>query len=355
MIPCRIVFNHLPAEVLDAVLRVDEVKMNDPRWTLLRSGNTRKIYHFQPNPEKPSWIVKWGCRYTSLKKISGALTGRDQATLEWAKTRKAEECHLPVIPFSLLAVPRIQSGRIHSLLVSPYLEKSLNLIQFLSAHRDHPARVHQTLTQLGRIVYDIHTHNLLHQDLSLDNVLIQDGDPEKLFIIDWFKMKELPKGNTELFGADLIAPLCDLFYVGTPDCAKKAFLESYTEKGTWLEGRFQEVIEKARKARIRIIERAWKNCNRKNRGIIRYRYRGYSVFLLKGKDRESVNRSIDAELKSPSIRSQWRSKKENSPILERWRRANALRASGAIRHPVMAYAVQKRLFRIREILIEEPE
>ena len=355
MIPCRIIVNQLPPEVLDAVLRTDEVKENDPCWQLLRSGNTRRTYHYQPEQGKPSWIVKWGCRYTSLKKITGALTGRDQATLEWEKTKKAEECGLPVVPFSLLAVPKIQSGRLYSLLVSPYLEKSQNLIQFLSEQLDHPSLIQETLTQLGRIVSEIHEHDLLHRDLSLDNVLIQENDPWKLVIIDWFKMWSLPKRDNEKHWMDLIAPLCDMIYTGVPESQRTAFLEGYAEKGRWLQGRFQEMLDKAKEARIGIIRRAWKNCNWKSRGVIRYRYRGYSVYLLKGQDRETTNRFIDSEINQPFPKTQSKSKEKDSEALERWRCANALRASGAIGHPVVSYAVRKRFSQIHEILVEEKQ
>jgi len=289
MIPCRIVFHTLPDLVLEDILRLDEAASDDPRWRLLRFGNTRRTYQFSPGKEGPAWVVKWGCRYTSGRKVWDALRGRDQATVEWEKTERARQCGLPVLEFKLLAAPRFLKGRLNSLLVTEYLEDSRNFIQFYRDFGQDHSLLETALRNLGRIVAEVHSHHLLHRDLSLDNVLVRGNNPSDILLIGWFKMWELAPGDETLQWTDLVAPLSDMFYLGMSPRQMRPFLEGYAEKGLWLRGRFEEMLERGKKDRMGIMRRAYRKCNQRLRSIIRYRKQGYRVFLLKSADEKTVD------------------------------------------------------------------
>jgi tRNA A-37 threonylcarbamoyl transferase component Bud32 len=352
MIPCRIVFNRLPEDVLAQVLRVDELAGRDERWRLLHAGKTRRNYLFTPAPGEPAWVVKWGWRYTSWKKVRDALQGRDQAVEEYRKTRKAIEAGLPVRDLVLLARPRPLGGRLYSLLVAPYLEHSENFIQLLARRFADADLVDRALYNLGGLIAEIHAAGFLHRDLSLDNLLILEANPAKIVVLDWFLSRPNPVEPFDARLSDLVTPLCDFFYYGLKKELMLPLLKGYAEKDPRIEGRFEELIECGRQARLGIMRRAWKNCNWRSHGAARSRFRGYRVFTLKGRKEEAVHQAIEKREGRVSARSRWFASGD-SPLLERWRKANLLRAGGLGGHGISAYGVKKGLLRISEILISD--
>lgn len=353
MIPCRIVFNRLPEDVLAQVLRVDELAGRDERWRLLHAGKTRRNYLFTPAPGEPAWVVKWGWRYTSWKKVRDALQGRDQAVEEYRKTRKAIEAGLPVRDFVLLARPRPLRGRLYSLLVAPYLEQSENFIQLLTRRFADGDLVARALYNLGGLIAEIHAAGFLHRDLSLDNLMIVEANPAKIVVLDWFLSRPNPVEPFDARLSDLVTPLCDFFYYGLEKEHMLPLLKGYAEKEPRIEGRFEELIESGRQARLGIMRRAWKNCNWRSHGAARSRFRGYRVFTLKGRKEEAVRQAIEKNEGRTGAHSRWFGSGD-SPLLEHWRKANLLRASGLDGHGISAYAIKKGLFRISEILIADP-
>lgn len=353
MIPCRIVFSHLPEDVLAQVLRVDELAERDERWKLLHAGKTRRNYLFTPAPGEPAWVVKWGWRYTSWKKVRDALQGRDQAVEEYRKTRKAIEAGLPVRDFVFLARPRPLCGRLYSLLVAAYIEHSENFIHLLPRRFADADLVHRALYNLGGIIAEIHAAGLLHRDLSLDNLLIVEANPAKIVVLDWFLSRPNPIEAFDARLSDLITPLCDFFYYGLERKHMLPLLKGYAKRDPRIEGRFEELIECGRQARMGIMRRAWKNCNWRSHGAARSRFRGYRVFTLKGRKEEAVHQVIEKKEGQTGARSRWFASGD-SPLLERWRKANLLRASGLGGHGVAAYAIKKGLFRVSEILVTDP-
>ena len=85
-------------------------------------------------------FVKWGCRcFTSLKKIRNFILGRDDAWMEWKRTKRAAERGIRTLPFELVASPRWERGCLQTILVTRYLEKSQNVIEFLTRNAKNPA------------------------------------------------------------------------------------------------------------------------------------------------------------------------------------------------------------------------
>ncbi len=355
MIPCRIEFNRLPEEILQAVLRVDEVRDGDPRWRLLRSGNSRRTYRFAPEPGAPAWLVKWGCRYSSWKQIRNALRGRDDATVEWQKTQRAASSGIPVLDFSLLAAPRFRSGRIQTLLVTPFLDESSNFIQFLLENHDDRVRIAQTLERLGTLVADIHSRGILHQDLSLDNILVCDRQGEKILAIDWFKMRDPRPGESDPYRIEMIAPISDMVFAGLTRERIFPFLESYAREMVWCRDRFDELLQTAIDNRKRVCQRAYRNCIRRSRRMIQYRRDAYRVFLFKNGDETAVERATHEESESGNVltsrRARWNHGEGDSKPLLAWRLANVLKMTGVGGHRCMAYAAQKGLFSVRDLLV----
>ena len=307
----------------------------------------------------------FGCRYSSWKQIRNALRGRDDATVEWQKTQRASSCGIPVLDFSLLAKPRFRSGRIQTLLVTPFLDESSNFIQFLLENHDDRPRIARTLERLGTLVADIHKRGLLHQDLSLDNILVCDRRGEKILAIDWFKMRDPRPGESDPCRIEMIAPISDMFFAGLTRERILPFLESYARDMEWCRGRFDELLQTALDNRKRVCKRAYRNCIRRSRRMVQYRHEGHKVFLFKNGDRAAVERAIHDEDESKSVltsrRGRWGRGKGDSgegetgegdskPLLV-WRLANVLKMTGVGGHRCMAYAVQKGLLSVRDLLV----
>jgi hypothetical protein len=357
MIPCRIIHNKLPDAVLQQVLRVDEAGAGDPRWQLLRSGNTRRTYKFSPSAEEPAWVVKWGCRYSSLKQVRNAILGRDLATVEWQKTEEAARRGIPVVRFSLVAAPRLSSGRIQSLLVCPFLENSRNFLEALTDHRQEPKILHELLTGLGLRIAGVHQKNLLHQDFSLDNILVTDhGNTPEIIIIDWFKALPGHARGRKGFRTDMAAPLSDMIYAGLTPEEMKIFLRAYAGLMPWCRDRFEELIDWATKIRVRVCRRAYRNCTRRSRRLVIEKTAGYRLFRFKDfafdAAQELLEGKPDRITKAQEAFIPWFSKSHEPALLQHWRWANQLHMTGLQIHTLGALAIGENLKGKKLILLQ---
>ncbi len=339
----RIVFNRLPDAILNRVLQVGSIQSSDPEWHLLRSGNTRRTFRFTPADGGPAWVVKWGFRsHTSLKKIGNTLRGRDAATVEWQLTRQAGDRGVDVLEFELVGVPRIFRGSFQTLLVTRYLDDTCNMLDYLAHHWDDEARIEHVLKKLADQIAIIHQAGLLHQDLSLDNILVCGNDAERVIVIDWFKSFEAPKGKTDRYFVEFLAPLSDMIYAGLPDQYLRIFLQHYSRSMPWCESEIDALIEAAWKIRVSVCRRAYRNCTRRSRRLIQYRSHGYRVFQFKEADRSQIEGGLAAPMHTETILIGKPESPKGSVRLNLWRMANLLHMTGIKGHCVAAYAIQKK-------------
>lgn len=335
----RIRINRLPPDVFQQILRVTDRGKLDSRWRLLRSGNTRRTYHFSPGSGDDSYVVKWGYRcFSSAKKIVNILAGRDDACVEWEKTRRAADHGVRVLDFDLVASPRWERGCFQTLLVTRFLDRSQNAIQFLERNVKRAHRTHTFLRALAVEVAGLHKQSLLHRDLSLDNILVRDPDDGDILLIDWMKSEPLYAPHETAWTIDLIAPLSDMLYTGLTEDALRFFLTTYSEIMGWSTNRIDDLIGIAKKNRADTCRRAFQNCTRRNRQVIQYKHRGYKVYQLKGADSAGVREWLETDPPSQPVP---KSADENaSTPVDRWRTANFLHKTGLLGHSVAAYAVR---------------
>ena len=335
----RILFNSLPADVLDEILRINEFADGDSRWQLLRSGKTRKVYRFTPIPDGPSYVVKWGYRcFSSVKKIRRILTGKDDASVEWKNTLRAEENNIPVVPFAVVGAPNIRRGSFDTLLVAPYIEGSRNGLDFIAHFGRESAAVETFIQNLGCVIGTVHRCGLFHKDLSLDNMLVCDSTGADIRCLDWFKSFAPQEADEVFFRRDMVDPVSDLFAVGIPESQILMFLEEYAKEVDWCRGRLEEVMEAGRGNRIRRSLRAYRNCDRMSHQVVRYRRGGRRVFRLKRIQPEQVDDFLFSDDSSNERASRVRHKDRDSTALDWWRTANLLETAGLRIHTVLAYS-----------------
>ena len=99
----------------------------------------------------------------------------------------------------------------------------------------------------------------------------------------------------------------------------------------WCSRRIDSLIERAVKNRAGVCRRAYKNCIRRNRQVIQYKYGGFKVYQLKTADTGDVQRWLDSGPAAPA----------GFDPLEWWRTANFLHKTGLLGHAVCAYAIRR--------------
>lgn len=244
MISCRITLNELPYDVADGVLSIDEVTENSPNWQLLSHGRRSRSFKFTPKPNEPSWFVRWGYNYT-LSHFRSALFGRDEATKDWRNVGHAQRCHIPVVRYRLLGVPRLIVGSLDTLLVTEYIEDAKTLSEYFSNEITNPLAIEETLIQYGELLANIHQNAIIHNNFSTENTLIKYDDATRLITTDWYDMQVNRSDETAPFKKDLITPVQELLAIGYNRERIQSFLNAYTQRMPWCQDHIEDIYIQA--------------------------------------------------------------------------------------------------------------
>lgn len=244
MISCRVTLNELPYDVADGVLCIDEVTENTPHWHLLSHGSHSRSFKFTPKPHEPSWFVRWGYNY-SLSHLRSAFFGRDEATKDWRNVGHAERCHIPVVRYRLIGVPRLIVGSLDTLVVTEYIEDTRPLLDYLSDENINRLAVEETLIQYGELLANIHDNAIIHNNFSLANTLIKYDDATRLVTTDWYDMQVNRSDETAPFKKDLITPVRELLSINYSRERIQSFLEAYCKRMPWCTEHIEDIYAQA--------------------------------------------------------------------------------------------------------------
>lgn len=244
MISCRIVLNELPDDVLEQMLRVDEVEESDLRWRLINRKREMTTFQFSPRPGGQSWYVQWGYHY-SWRHFKASLMGRDEATMDWKKVSIASRMGIPVPRYRLLATPRLLTGSMDTLLAREYLKDAKSVGRFLIDQLNNAQTIERTLFSLGDLLGAVHARALLHGDYTLDTILIQYDDPERIAVMDWHEMHAAPPDDTLAYREELAVLLNELVHMGLDDERLRIVLRAYADHMPWSVERFDEILRHA--------------------------------------------------------------------------------------------------------------
>ena len=232
MISCRVTLNELPYDVADSVLSIDEVTEDTPNWELLSQGRHSRSFKFTPKPHEPLWFVRWGYNY-SLSHLKDAFFGRDEATKDWRNVGHAERCHIPVVRYRLLGVPRLVVGSLDTLVVTEYIENARSLHDYFSDPTSNQLSIEEILIQYGELLASIHENAIIHNNFSLANTLIKYDDATRLITTDWYDMQVNRSDETAPFKKDLITPIRELLELEYPPEGIQSFLSAYCKRMPW--------------------------------------------------------------------------------------------------------------------------
>lgn len=244
MISCRIVLNELPDDVLEQVLCIDEVDDNDRRWKLLGKTPTDESYLFIPRPGSKEWFIRWG-HASDWQSVKASVMGRDDATLNWKNTSRAERLGIPVARFRLLGAPRVITGSFDTLLAREYLRDACSVNAFLIHNFENKLGIEDTLVALGDLLGMIHACGLQHGNFTLDNLLIQYGDPTRLAVTDWRRMQTVDPDDLMPFQEDLMLLANAMSYVGLGVSHVRTVIEAYGNRAPWSDNITDDIIRLA--------------------------------------------------------------------------------------------------------------
>lgn len=247
MISCRVTLNELPYDVADGVLCVDEITEDTPNWQLLSHGRSSRSFKFTPKPHEPSWFVRWGYNY-SWSHLRSAFFGRDEATKDWRNVGHAGRCHIPVVRYRLLGVPRLIVGSLDTLVVTEYIEDTRSLLDYFSDEGSNRLGVEETLIQYGELLANIHQNAIIHNNFSLPNTLIKYDDATRLITTDWYDMQVNRSDETAPFKKDLITPVRELLSIGYSRERIQSFLDAYSKRMPWCAEHFEDIFVQAEHA-----------------------------------------------------------------------------------------------------------
>jgi len=359
-----IVKNELPDSILQAVLKVGVEADNSDQWQLLRWGNTRKIYRYQPDGNQPACLVKWGCRH-NFGQWRRALLGRNEAIMEQRATQLAIDSGLPAVACRLLAVTNRWRWPKRTLLVFEYLANANTLHAALDEALNLNRAVKPVLQKTAELTAEIHRAEILHGDLSSTNILVDEKDC--FHIVDCKGLRRLDNAEPAAFRADLARLLEDFIRVGLRPLELEFFLHAYLnsmgvqpeKRKPWIE----DLPAKARRRRIEISRRAFRNCTRRSRPLLRFSYRGFIVFMFKNQNRRLIEETLSFLIKTDSSVTEKLdtivfkgqiAAGPDSEILHFWRMANAVDRSGLYGHIALAYAHRGRPSNTEFLLCKMP-
>ena len=239
MIACRITLN--------GVMCIDEVTDETPHWELLGHGHQSRSYKYTPKSNEPSWFVRWGYNY-SWAHFRSAFFGRDEATNDWRNVGHAERCHIPVVRYRLLGLPRLIVGSLDTLVVTEYIESTRTLSSYFSDSESDRLGVEETLIQYGELLAQIHDNSIIHNNFSLSNTLIQYDDATRLYMTDWYDMQVNRSNETGPFKKDLITPVRELMALGYGRERIQSFLEAYANKMPWCAEHSEDILLQAERS-----------------------------------------------------------------------------------------------------------
>ena len=244
MISCRIVLNELPNDILEQMLCIDEVEPEDRRWQLIKRTAATATYRFDPKPRAKSWFVQWGHEY-SWSHFKESIQGHDHATRNWEKTSAAASLGIHVMPYRLLATPRLLTGSLDTLLAREYLDNARSVDRFLMSNIENHFAIEDTLINLGELLGAIHARGLLHGRFDLDTILVQYEDPTRLAIIDWHHLQAAPENDTLAYREELAILLNDLIHIGLQEDRLIPLLHAYAARMPYAQGRADEILKHA--------------------------------------------------------------------------------------------------------------
>ncbi len=342
----RIQYNDLPSDVLNAVLCVDKLSGDPSQWRLLRSGNTRRVYHFTPEGSSASWVVKWG-RLHTFSQSRRALFGKTEAEIEADAARLAIENGIPSPRPRLVAMA--WRPLLHTVLVTEFIPEAKDLASFFREKCccSGENEIQSLLTGLATLLSDMHMKKLLHFDFSATNVLIDGGG--NFNVVDVFKLKRV-ENVVGPFNQDLHRIVVDLFKTPIGVAMIRRFVDDYARMTNLTEdnraGFFERIQSNAIKSLNRLARRAANNCIRRARALERYRYGKYLVFMVKNAGRDRIEHAIDHACGKTEKRNgltvncekrkPWPGR--GSSLLHGWRMSRALDAVGLDPYGAIAFA-----------------
>ncbi|MBN1515040.1 phosphotransferase, partial [Candidatus Sumerlaeota bacterium] len=226
----KIFVNQLPESVLQAVLRIHKGVEENGEWRLLRLGNNRRIYRYQPSGDQAAWIVKWEWSRRPAHYFK-SLRGKISAVDEQVATQTAIDAGLPAAACRFASATRFYRWPLHTLLVFECLEaRPLRDVLFEARHDG--AALRRLLQAVAQLSAQIHRTGLLHGDFSSTNILAEARG--RLHIIDWKGLRRIEHGTIRDFRKDPACLLEDLMELGLARDEQKIFLGEYVRWGATL-------------------------------------------------------------------------------------------------------------------------
>ncbi|MDY6862346.1 MAG: lipopolysaccharide kinase InaA family protein, partial [Thermodesulfobacteriota bacterium] len=362
----KVLENSLPDNITEQILDIER-SSKGKNWTLLREGNTRRIYKYSPHAKTYALLVKWLYHKPFFAHHSKNLRGNRSEFKEWHNHIVAMESGIYTPAFYMLAVKKkfhILTGMIQ---VFEFIPLSERLDSFLYKNYHNKSLVMACLKKLGKYISKFHDKNLIHQDLSLDNILIINNNPDEIVFIDLLKLQKIAPDEKNKRLKDLILPVIDLMIIGFCDEIINIFLDSYIASSPEVSKDIsKKVFKEAKNRLIHIVGREMKNCLTKSRRLKNLRIDKYKVFLFMGSDytqieiilgeRDRYNHIKNGDLTLlrhiqhgvPGFR--------KDTLFEKWWRIScAMNRIGIPIHGALGIAVKKNLFQKEVIFFKKKE
>jgi len=103
-------------------------------------------------------------------------------------TEKAKSAGIPTLEILAAIIERERWGRYRGYLITRYLPRSVDLMQYLSRQPKGKKR-REAIEKAGEVMRKMHQLGIYHADLHLKNILVEERETPKVYLIDFDKSK----------------------------------------------------------------------------------------------------------------------------------------------------------------------
>jgi len=356
----KIVENTLPDRVRNDILnQLGNTTLSPLHWTLLSSGNSRRIYRYRPEQNAPAWLVKWTCWPTFGQRIKTAF-GYSTSRREAVAIKRAMGKNVPTLSPVLVAEKPYWQPDFQTLLVMEFLEGSQNLFHVFKTFRNDRAVLEPLMTKLLDLFCSFHGSGLVHGDFKAENVLVTDT--RELFLIDLYDMKPAGKGSNQYL-RDVRRIAYSMMRADLSRTCILGFLKAYSDRMNARPDYFVDWLPQTYpKYQLHRARRAARNCIRRNHAVQHFTWCGYRVVMMKGEDELRLRQAIRAFVQGEPDPDRfsvsyarcpvWQ--KKDTALMRSWRMQVALKMLDVDCRGATAFAFKRGYFR-HELLIARKE